>query len=106
MKRFISLLSILICCLMFFVACASTVKINSNVPESKVYIDGESKGVTPYYHTDKNPFWQSTDLKITKEGYKDFQGRLQKTEFNVFHIFSYFWWMDYPAEKNYTLEKQ
>ena len=106
MKKFKSLLAVLMCLAIFIVSCSSTVKINSMPGEAKISIDGESKGSTPYILTDSKPFWMSTEIKLSKDGYNDFNTNLQRTEFNIIHVLSYFWWMDYPAEKSYELKKK
>ncbi|PKL19479.1 MAG: hypothetical protein CVV49_00120 [Spirochaetae bacterium HGW-Spirochaetae-5] len=105
MKKF-KMFAVVLSLLIFAVGCSSTVKIQSVPGEAKIFIDGELKGVTPYAHTDSKPLWMSTEVKLQKDEYKDFQTNLQKSEFNIIHIFSYLWWMDYPAEKTYTLEKK
>ncbi len=96
-----------------FMACSSTTKINSLPEGAKVYVDGEYMGQTPYSLTDKKPAWGTTQIKLKKDGYKDFNVTVQKgEEFStgaciggVLLLFPFAWIMEYKPYREFEMEK-
>lgn len=107
------ILAVLICLAFLVVGCSSTVKIQSLPGEAKVYIDGEYKGMTPYYQKDTKPFFLPGQLRLSKEGYEDFVVDLKRDKFStanciggVFVWVPFLWVLEYDAEKTYELKKK
>ena len=92
-------------------SCASTTIIQSSPSGAKLYMNGEPVGTTPYTHTDTKIVGSTTILKITSEGYEDFNGVLKRDEEvnvgaiigGIFLLFPFLWVMDYKPTHNYEL---
>lgn len=111
MKKVLIKSTALILSVAILAACASTTIITS-VPEgAKLYMDSEFVGTTPYTHTDTKIVGTTTTLKITKEGYNDFNGVLQRNEEvdagaivgGIFLLFPFLWTMKYKPAHTYEL---
>jgi hypothetical protein len=78
---------------------------------AKLYMNGEPVGTTPYTHTDTKIVGSTTILKITSEGYEDFNGVLKRDEEvnvgaiigGIFLLFPFLWVMDYKPTHNFEL---
>ncbi|MCB0355433.1 MAG: PEGA domain-containing protein [Bdellovibrionales bacterium] len=101
MKIFILLLTLL-------AGCTSTTVIRSHPMGASVYIDGQLVGKTPYEHTDRKMFYQSSDLKIVKKGYQEFDTQLKRSqEWDYGAIIGFFslpWCRKYQKEQYYELK--
>ncbi|HEX8441263.1 PEGA domain-containing protein [Archangium sp.] len=97
--------------LVFSVGCASTTIIRTEPGEANLYIDGSKVGKTPYTYEDTKVVGSSTRVRITKEGYKDFETVLKRDEeFQVgpciggfFFLVPWLWIMGYKPEHTYEL---
>ncbi|AEE17597.1 PEGA domain-containing protein [Treponema brennaborense] len=56
----------------------TNVRFVSDVPGAQVYVDGELVGTTPTAVKLSNAVWESPDVLIVKEGYKDTYTELKK----------------------------
>ncbi|MFZ1704485.1 MAG: PEGA domain-containing protein [Saprospiraceae bacterium] len=54
---------------MFWTSCVSTTTIEAVSSGAKLYLNGESVGVTPYTHQDARFVRSRNYLKVEKEGY-------------------------------------
>ena len=75
MKRLLATLTGLLLVVGFILStssCASTTIINSNPQGAKVYMNQSFVGTTPYTHTDTKIVGSTTAIKLTMEGYEDF----------------------------------
>jgi len=96
-----------------FLSCSSTTMINSIPDNSKLYMNGEIKGNTPYKHTDSAVSGATTEIVIKKEGYQDFRTILSKNEQvnvgaiigGIFFLFPFIWTMGYYPTHTYELQK-
>lgn len=97
--------------LVFSVGCASTTMIRSEPGAANVYIDGSKVGKTPYMHSDTKIVGSTTRVRLTKEGYEDFETIIKRDEeFQVgpciggaFLLVPWLWIMGYQPEHNYEL---
>jgi hypothetical protein len=97
--------------LMFTVGCASATIIRSEPGEANLYIDGSKVGTTPYTHSDTKIVGSLTTLRLTKEGYKDFETFIKRDEEvqvgpvvgGFFFWPVWLWAMGYKPERNYEL---
>lgn len=99
----------------FLAGCSSTTVIKSNPTGAKVYLNGEAVGVTPYTMTDTKIIGSSTTVRITKEGYEDYNTVIQRTEdidplpaiAGFFcGLWPWLWAMKYKPERTYELERK
>lgn len=107
--------SLLICFVVlsfFVVSCASKTVIKSRPEGAEVYIDNVRKGVTPLPYSDTAIAGSSKRLVLKKDGYKDFDTVLRKSEFRVgpciggvLVLFPFVWILGYPDEHEFALEK-
>jgi len=85
---------------------------NSNPQGARLYLDGAYRGVTPYKYSDSKIVGSSTPIKLTKEGYEDFQGVLSRSERpdvgavvgGCFFLFPFLWTMQYDSAHFYDLQ--
>ncbi|WP_418801987.1 PEGA domain-containing protein [Porphyromonas sp.] len=92
-------------------SCASTTIINSNPQGAKVYMNQSFVGTTPYTHTDTKIVGSTTSVKLTKEGYEDFNTVLSRNEQvdagaivgGVFALIPFLWAMGYNPVHTYEL---
>ena len=94
-------------------SCVSTTMIHSKPSNAKLYIDGEYKGETPYTHKDTKIVFSSTDVKLIKEGYKDYFATFKRDEeidvapviVGFFFLWPvWLWAMKYDPVRTYELE--
>ncbi|MFY0564932.1 PEGA domain-containing protein [Archangium lansingense] len=98
--------------LTFTVGCASSTIIRSNPSGADVYIDGSKVGTTPYTYSDTKLVGASTSVKLTKEGYQDFETTLRRNEQadigaiigGIFLLVPFLWTMGYNPEHSYELK--
>lgn len=105
----------LICFIMiifFTLGCASKTLIRSRPEGAQVYIDNVRKGVTPLEYSDTAIAGSTKRLRLKKEGYRDFDTVLRKSEFQVgpciggvLVLFPFIWVLGYPDEQEFELEK-
>jgi hypothetical protein len=76
----------LICLMLVFsifcVGCSTAVRIVTDPPEAKVYLNQQTVGNTPINTDLTNLVWEDFNIRIEKPGYKTLSGKLQK-EFKV-----------------------
>ncbi|MBW2661926.1 MAG: PEGA domain-containing protein [Deltaproteobacteria bacterium] len=96
----------------FAVGCASKTLIKSRPEGAEVYIDNVRKGVTPLQYSDTAIAGSSKTLKLKKKGYRDFETKLRKSEFQVgpciggaLVLFPFVWILGYQEEQEFELEK-
>lgn len=110
-KVFVQIIAVLLITTILLSSCASTTVLQSSPSGAKLYMNGESVGTTPYTHTDTKIVGSTTILKITLDGYEDFNGVLTRNEeVNVgaiigglFLLFPFLWVMDYKPMHNFEL---
>src|SRR6476659_4160816 len=78
MKRWIASL----CCAATLSACTETVVIRSNPPGARAFLNGHELGLTPATTTLDYTAFSSYQLRLEKEGYLPYDGRLS-TEVNI-----------------------
>lgn len=105
-----------ICCFLAIVillpGCTSTTLIKSIPSKSKVYIDGEYMGETPYTYSDSRILGSSVSIKLEKEGYQPFITNLTRNEEadlgaiigGVFFLVPFLWTMKYKPTHTYELK--
>jgi PEGA domain len=97
--------------LMLTVGCTSTTVIRSEPSGANLYIDGSKMGKTPYTYSDTKIVGSTTHLKLTKEGYEEFDTVIRRDEEfqvgpcigGVFVLFPLLWVMGYRPEHVYEL---
>jgi hypothetical protein len=62
------------------VACSSSTVIYTNAPGADVYIGKKLKGQTPYEHKDYLLTGMSRKIRLEKEGYATYEGKIRKLE--------------------------
>lgn len=95
-----------------FASCSSSTMIVSNPSNSKLYIDGEMVGQTPYTHRDSKIVGSVTSVKIEKEGYMPLFADFSKNEeADVGAIIGglmvwipFLWTMKYKSTHSYELK--
>ena len=95
----------------FITGCASSTMIISNPPDAKVYLNGESVGVTPYKMSDTKIVGSCTDVVLKKEGYHDFYVSICRDEQvdagaivgGIFLAIPFLWFMKYKPVHRYDL---
>lgn len=114
MKKFFATLTGLLLVVGFFLStnsCASTTVINSNPQGAKVYMNQSFVGTTPYTHTDTKIVGSTTAIKLTMEGYEDFNTVLSRNEQvdvgavvgGIFTWIPFLWVMGYDPMHTYEL---
>ena len=109
--RVFKLIAVFMAMVILAASCASTTMIQSEPPGAKVYVDGEPMGKTPYTYTDTKIVGSVTHLKLSKEGYEDFQTVLVRNEeVDILAIIGglivwvpFLWVMKYRPYHNYEL---
>jgi hypothetical protein len=97
--------------LLFTVGCASTTMIRSEPGEANVYIDGSKVGQTPYLYSDTKIVGSVTNIRLSKEGYQDFETFMKRDEeFQVGPCIGgafvwpvWLWVLGYKPERTYEL---
>jgi len=79
MKKLIALTMVFF----FPFGCASTTLIESNPPGAKLQVDGQVVGETPHFYTDKAVAGTAKTVTLKKEGYKDFNGYIEREKLSV-----------------------
>ncbi|WP_163707290.1 PEGA domain-containing protein [Mangrovibacterium lignilyticum] len=110
-KRSTQTIAVFLAGLMLFASCKSTTMIISDPPGAKLYLNGESAGVTPYQYRDTKIVGSTTDVKLVKEGYADFYTAFSRNEKadagaiigGLFLLFPFLWTMKYKPTHTYEL---
>ncbi|MBK8884807.1 MAG: PEGA domain-containing protein [Bacteroidales bacterium] len=110
-KVIIQITAVLLILTILLSSCASTTVLQSSPSGAKLYMNGEPVGTTPYTHTDTKIVGTTTILKITSDGYEDFNGVLVRNEEanvgaiigGIFLLFPFLWVMDYKPMHNFEL---
>jgi hypothetical protein len=113
MKRniFFNAIAILLTTAILMSSCVSTTVLQSSPTGAKLYMNGEHVGKTPYTYSDSKIVGTKTTLKITAEGYEDFNGILTRNEKadvgaiigGCFLLVPFLWTMEYKPMHNYEL---
>ena len=109
----ISMLIIFFVLFIFFVvSCSSKTLIKSRPEGAVAYIDNVRKGITPLTYSDTALAGSTVHLKLKKEGYRNFETTMRKSEFQagpciggVLVLFPFIWLLGYPDEHEFELEK-
>lgn len=110
-KIFIQVTAVILSTAILLSSCASTTVLQSSPSGAKLYMNGEPVGSTPYTQTDTKIVGTTTILKITADGYEDFNGVLKRNEEvnvgaiigGIFLLFPFLWVMDYKPMHNFEL---
>jgi len=101
--------------LAFASGCTASTVIRSKPEGAKVYLNGESVGVTPYTMTDTKIIGSSTTVRLVKEGYEDYNTVISRTEEIdagpaiagfLCGVWPWLWAMKYKPEHAYELERK
>jgi hypothetical protein len=103
--------ALLLAVLVLFTSCASTTMIQSVPSDASVYVNGMYMGKTPYAYSDESIVGTCHSLRISKEGYEDFNTYLCRNEQadvgaiigGIFFLFPFLWTMKYYPERTYEL---
>jgi hypothetical protein len=97
----------------FLIGCASTTLIKSNPLGAKLQVDGKIIGETPHFYTDKAVAGTVKTVTLKKEGYKDFNGYIEREKLSVpaliggiFLLVPFVWILEYPSRYSFNMEKQ
>ena len=96
---------------MLFSSCGSSTMIQSSPGSAKLYLDGESVGITPYTHRDSKIVGSTTSVKLEKEGYETYNASFSRNEDadvgaiigRIFFLFPFLWTMKYKPSRTYEL---
>jgi hypothetical protein len=91
--------------------CSSSTVIRSNVPGSKVYLNGEYVGNTPYTMSDTKIVGATTSVRIEADGYAPTHATITRSEEfsvlacigGVFLLVPFLWIMGYKADHFYQM---
>jgi uncharacterized protein YqgQ len=93
--------------------CVSTTVIKTVPSNSKVFVNSEYKGTTPFTYSDNKISGSETNIKIEKEGYESFSFILKKNEQVhggavmagiIFGLWPFLWIMEYNPERSFELK--
>lgn len=91
-------------------SCESQTIINTKPPGARLYADGQFKGLTPCVYSDTKILGAHTRIRLTHEGYADFNGLITRDEhvsiLNAalcFLCVPLFWVQEYNPEHTYFL---
>lgn len=65
---------------LLFCSCASSTLIQSYPSGARVYVNGQERGLTPYWHTDRKMIGAVTNIDILKDGYEPLYTYIERTE--------------------------
>jgi hypothetical protein len=110
-KQIIQFIAIILSTTILLSSCASTTVFQTTPSGAKLYMNGESVGTTPYTYSDTKIVGTTTVVKITAEGYEDFNYVLKRNEEanvgaiigGVFLLFPFLWVMDYKPMHSFEL---
>ncbi|MEN9918309.1 MAG: hypothetical protein RL662_745 [Bacteroidota bacterium] len=112
MKKYkIKVVSFILAGSLLLASCSSSTVIRSNPEGARVFIDGQSVGVTPYKHSDTKIVGSVTDVQILKDGYEPFNTTISRNEKadvgaivgGLFLLFPFLWTMGYNPSHSYEL---
>ena len=92
-----------------FASCSSTTLIRSTDPQSKIYVDGEYRGIGAVTHTDTKILGSTTSVRIEKAGCEPSMFTFSRNEEfdagacagGVFVLVPFLWIQKYKAERTY-----
>ena len=96
-----------------FSGCVSTTVIRTVPSNSKVFVNSEYKGTTPYVYSDNKITGSETNIQIESEGYENFTFVLKRNEQVdpgaviagiLFGIWPFLWTMEYHPERTFELK--
>jgi hypothetical protein len=98
---------------LFLSGCASTTLFSTDPEGASVFIEGEERGTTPYIYSDTKIVFSSTPVTFRKDGYKDLDIILKRTEQpavgaiigGVMFYVPILWFAEYKKDHFYILEK-
>ena len=110
-KQIIQFVALILSTSILLSSCASTTVFQTTPPGAKLYMNGESVGNTPYTYSDTKIVGTTTVVKITAEGYEDFNYVLKRNEEanvgaiigGILVLFPFLWVMDYKPMHNFEL---
>lgn len=102
---------ILLTLIILLSSCASTTMIESNIPDTSVYLDDAKVGNTPYAMKDTKIVGTRTSVRLEKEGYNTLNTVISRNEQadvgaiigGVFLYIPYLWAMKYNPTHYYEL---
>jgi PEGA domain/Short C-terminal domain len=105
------IISLLLSALILLASCSSTTMIQSAPSGAKVYLNGESVGVTPYRHRDTKITGSTTHVKLEQEGYESYDTFFSRDEEvdvgaivgGFFFMIPFLWTMKYKPTHTYEL---
>jgi hypothetical protein len=96
----------------FLIGCASTTLIKSNPPGAKLQVDGRVVGETPHFYTDQAVGGTVKTVTLKKEGYKDFNGYIEREKLSVpaliggiLLLVPFVWILEYPSRYSFEMER-
>ncbi|MBT8316045.1 MAG: PEGA domain-containing protein [Lutibacter sp.] len=106
-------MSILLSIIVMLQSCASMTIIDSIPSNSKLYVNGEMVGNTPYKHKDSKIVGSTNIIRIEKEGYKIYKATFSKDEEidvgamigGFFLLVPFLWVMKYKNGHLYELKR-
>ncbi len=95
MKKFVSILLVLIVLLSILSSCVTKTKVtfDTDVPGADVYLDGEYIGKTPVTKKLSNAVWKDPHVTIKKDGYQDIHTNIKKEVKMINLIFGWLLWL-------------
>jgi hypothetical protein len=98
---------------LFLSGCASTTLFSTDPEGASVFIEGKERGTTPYKYSDTKIAFSSTPVTFRKDGYKDLDIILKRTEQpavgaiigGVMFYVPILWFAEYKKDHFYILEK-
>ncbi len=110
-KMIFQVIALILCASFLLSGCASSTLFQTTPSGAKIYVNGEPAGNTPYMYSDTKIVGTTTLVKITAEGYEDFNYVLKRNEEanvgaiigGIFVLFPFLWVMDYKPVHNFEL---
>lgn len=92
--------------------CSSTTLFKTSPNGAEIYVDGQRKGVTPYFYSDTKVAFSSTPVLFRKDGYQDLSIVLKRNEkadgdailTGILFWIPCLWFMEYNPVHSYDLE--
>ncbi|MEQ1879090.1 MAG: PEGA domain-containing protein [Bdellovibrionia bacterium] len=105
------LISVSLAAVFFLAGCASSTIINSEPQGAQVFVDGQSKGTTPFSYSDRKTIGSTTNILLKKEGYEDYNMLLVRNEEfdaaacagGIFTLIPFLWIQKYSPERTLDL---
>ena len=112
MKKHLRFTASLLTATVLLTSCASSTVLQSMPAGARVYLNGESVGVTPYRHQDTKIIGATTDVRLEKEGYATLNTSFSRNEEadvgaiigGIFLFVPFLWTMKYKPVHSYELQ--